>query len=253
MVIRYYKYKETHRSVGGQRQKYCTECNKWKARSEFGIDRYKRDGLKMRCKDCDKTYNAILRKKYKKGKNIRTNLKFEQRHRIIDGLKEKLCSKCGRWKQESKFYKSSSHKDELSTWCKKCSHKPGKNKIRTNLTFEQRHRIIDGIREKLCSKCDEWKNEKEFNKSSSTQDGLTQWCRRCARKSKGNRGRINIKFEQRHRIIDGVREKLCSKCGKWKNENEFYKCGSRKDGLSCLCSKCSYIPVEKAKKASFPP
>ncbi len=46
---------------------------------------------------------------------------------------------------------------------------------------------------------------------------------------------INIK---QHRIVNGVRQKLCKKCNEWKPENEFHKNASSKDNLAADCKVC---------------
>jgi hypothetical protein len=45
--------------------------------------------------------------------------------------------------------------------------------------YESHHRVVDGVRQKLCRKCKEWKAEDEFHKSSSSKDGLAGACRMC--------------------------------------------------------------------------
>jgi len=122
MTKRYYKYGETHRKVRGRKQKYCTTCKRWKSESEFRIDRYKRDGLKIKCRDCDSAY--VRKRRMAKGGKIRIYLKLELRHRTVRGHREKLCSKCGRWKKESEYHKERSARDGLSGWCKGCSYTP---------------------------------------------------------------------------------------------------------------------------------
>jgi len=122
MTKRYYKFGETHRTVNGRKQKYCTTCKQWKGETEFRIDRYKRDGLKIKCTDCDDAYERAYRVKHRG--TVKEYLKFEQRHRTVKGLREKLCSKCGKWKKETEYHKEKSSKDGLSGWCKQCSYTP---------------------------------------------------------------------------------------------------------------------------------
>jgi len=55
-------------------------------------------------------------------------------------------------------------------------------------------------------------------------------------------------YEDRHRVVNGVKQKYCRKCKRWKNETEFYKDRSRKDGLMGRCKKCSYKPAKKSRK-----
>jgi len=46
-------------------------------------------------------------------------------------------------------------------------------------TSEQQHRTVNGVRQKLCRKCREWKPETEFHKNSSSRDGLANSCKIC--------------------------------------------------------------------------
>jgi chromosome segregation ATPase len=46
------------------------------------------------------------------------------------------------------------------------------------------------------------------------------------------------KYEDFHRVVDDVKQKLCRKCNEWKPESEFYKNASCKDGLAGSCKVC---------------
>lgn len=259
MTKRYYKYAETHRTVRGRKQKYCTKCNLWKAEREFSRDRAKRDGLKSRCKDCDTAY---AREPRWRKRNIREYLRFEQRHRIVNGVRQKLCSRCKQWENESDFYRDGGAKDGLASRCRKCDTRPcrrhrGQDRrvTRRNLSYEQRHRVVAGVKQKLCGRCGQWRDESDFYRHRWAKDGLAGWCRECeisrARKHPGQgreSGRRNLRYEQRHRVVDGVREKLCTKCGKWKKESAYCKDRARKDGLTGLCRKCSHAATAKSRK-----
>ena len=54
---------------------------------------------------------------------------------------------------------------------------------------------------------------------------------------------------ERHRVVNGVRKKLCSKCRKWKVESQFYRNRHSKDGLAGWCSKCLGTVREKRRLA----
>ena len=41
------------------------------------------------------------------------------------------------------------------------------------------HGIVDGVKQKLCRKCKEWKPEIEFHKNASSKDGLAGSCKTC--------------------------------------------------------------------------
>jgi hypothetical protein len=246
MTKRYYKCEETHRTVNGVKLKRCTKCKRWKQVREFNKDRARKDGLKVYCKSCNIAYATKLYRHNKKP--VRDYLRYEERHRVIRGIKEKLCSRCKKWKYHSEFYKNRRSKDGLSSRCKDCERERigYKNKSsKTYLRFEDRHRVVNGIKEKFCRKCDKWKNESEFYRNKSTKDGLDGRCKECsheaARKSlkpKKKRMRRNLRFEERHRVVGGVRQKYCRHCKRWKNEDTFYKDKSKKDGLIELCKEC---------------
>ena len=108
---------------------------------------------------------------------------------------------------------------------------------------------------KQCSKCRKWKDKSEFGKNSRLRDGLNSWCRECYRKQWLKRYRKDGKtvkryytYEEAHRVIDGVKEKRCRRCWKWKAEIEFYKHRGRKDGLSLWCKECANKATNKARK-----
>jgi hypothetical protein len=99
----------------------CSRCRKWKGESQFGKNRRSKGGLSSWCRDCDQEYS---RKCYKKaGRVLKKYYRYEERHRVVDGVKQKRCRKCKRWKTESEFYKNRLFKDGLQYRCKKCSDK----------------------------------------------------------------------------------------------------------------------------------
>ena len=50
--------------------------------------------------------------------------------------------------------------------------------------------------------------------------------------------RKNKTYKQQHRTVNGVRQKLCRKCKKWKPKSEFHKNSSSKDGRAGSCKIC---------------
>ena len=105
--------------------KRCARCKEQKTESEFGKKRQSKDGLKSWCKKCEREYARKYYKKYYKRNrgDVKKYYAYEQSHRVVDGVKEKRCRKCGKWKPESKFYKQSKHKDGLANRCKECKDK----------------------------------------------------------------------------------------------------------------------------------
>ena len=57
----------------------------------------------------------------------RGSLKYEESHRVLGQVKQKLCRKCEKWKAESEFHKNKSCKDGLARWCKECKAKAAKD------------------------------------------------------------------------------------------------------------------------------
>ena len=107
--------------VNGTKEKLCGKCRKWKSESQFGKNRSSKDGIQWQGRECESKY---AHKHYEEiRKSWRRNLRYEDRHRVVKGAKEKFCRKCRRWKRESDFYKDNSEKDGLTVRCKKCSYK----------------------------------------------------------------------------------------------------------------------------------
>ncbi len=61
---------------------------------------------------------------------VKTYLPYAERHRVVGGVRQKLCNKCEEWKDESRFYKHRKQRDGLATRCKECSDK-ATNKCRS--------------------------------------------------------------------------------------------------------------------------
>jgi len=99
----------------------CSKCKKQKDESEFGKSRTRKDKMRLWCKECEREY---ARKHYEKNKGaIKKYIRYEERHRVVDGLRQKRCGRCKKWKVESGFYKHRRHIDGLAVWCKECSNK----------------------------------------------------------------------------------------------------------------------------------
>ncbi len=173
----------------------------------------------------------------------------------------KQCTKCKKLKSKSEFSKNRNNKDGLKHWCKKCGREYRRRYYRRNrgavkkyFVYEERHRTIDGVKQKRCSKCEKWKEESKFGKKTSQKDGLKSWCKDCVRayireryKKEGKDLKKYYRYEECHRVVDGVKQKRCRRCKSWKTESEFYKNRSCKDGLKFLCKECS----KKANRKSY--
>ena len=124
MTMKYFSYEYTHRKVNGRKQKYCIKCHEWKYEREFSKDRSSRDGLDVRCRDCAKLHaQELLRRATRKRKAI-AYIRFKDRHRTVNRVKQKLCTTCGEWKELNEYYKNSAARDGLMGRCRECTYNP---------------------------------------------------------------------------------------------------------------------------------
>ncbi|HUU20562.1 MAG TPA: hypothetical protein VMW72_25670 [Sedimentisphaerales bacterium] len=168
--------------------KQCTKCRKRKDKSEFSKNRKNKDGLRYWCKKCCREYK---RRYYRKNRGpVKKYFRYEERYRTIDGVKQKHCTKCKKWKDEIQFSKDSKNKDGLGYDCKDCvrAHmrerlkKEGKG-LKQYYRHEECHRVVGGVKQKRCRRCKSWKTESEFYKGRSCKDGLQLWCKACSNKA----------------------------------------------------------------------
>ena len=127
-----------------------------------------------------------MKRSTKTGKVKKKYYRYEQSHRVVDGVKEKRCRRCKKWKPESKFSKMRTSKDGLNLYCKECSrryYRQDKKGARKNYSYEQSHRVVDGVKEKRCRKCSKWKAESKFYKNRNANDRLNSWCKECGIKA----------------------------------------------------------------------
>jgi hypothetical protein len=51
--------------------------------------------------------------------------------------------------------------------------------LKKRFRYDECHRVVNGVREKLCRKCRKWNGESQFSKNRSSKDGLVGWCKKC--------------------------------------------------------------------------
>jgi len=122
MTRKNFKYEDTHRKVNGRKQKYCIKCHEWKFEREFSKDRSSIDGLDMRCRDCARLHEQDLHRIAIRKRKVTAYLRFKDRHRTVNRVKQKLCTNCGEWKEENEYYKNSAVRDGLMGKCKECTY-----------------------------------------------------------------------------------------------------------------------------------
>jgi hypothetical protein len=237
--------------------KLCPKCGETKRVSEFYKNKREKDGLNCYCKDCSK----------RRVKNYSQNNKkrnFEQGVRIT----KKCCLKCGRTKNAGEFYRDINKKDGLNQWCKACIkqyNKEHKEKRKKTMRKHRQKNKVNNLKtgiiitEKRCPKCGQVKSVDEFYKCAENQDGLSCWCKDCKKRDYRQKGRLQrCKRYREYKIrnlIEGItiKEKHCSKCGKIKNADAFYKNAGAKDGLSSWCKSCcqQYQQSRQGKNTTY--
>ena len=103
------------------------------------------------------------------------------------------------------------------------------------------HRSISGVELKWCShkpqkRPGEWLLLDSFCKNISYWDGLDHYCRACdsivhGYKPTGAR-------HHSHRVIDGIEQKYCNNCGRWRTLDFFYSGTGDASGLDAWCEDC---------------
>jgi hypothetical protein len=88
-------------------------------------------------------------------------------------LSTKRCTKCGKEKPVSEFYKNNHVKDGLSLQCKGCAKSYYKGTVKTNKDIVKRPDT------KRCTKCGREKPVSSFTKDGSSKDGFYSSCKDC--------------------------------------------------------------------------
>ena len=111
---------------------------------------------------------------------------YKETHRTVKGVKQKLCTRCIKWKGESEFSIDRGTKDGLSIWCRDCSrdyarklHSKDKPHAKKRLRYEESHRTSRCVKEKLCGDCKKWKKENMFHINRRSKVGLHWRCKEC--------------------------------------------------------------------------
>lgn len=150
----------------------------------------------------------------------------------------KICSKCKNEKPVIEFYKSKTGSLGFHAYCKKCcvEHKQEK----TRLYRKSGYTVVS---EKICTVCGATKGFAEYNRKSSSPDGLASNCKSC-------HSRVNKDLTNRNKetnLANGfqvVEFKTCCRCKILKPPSEFSQNILSKLGLQNDCRDCQ---AEKAR------
>ena len=103
-------------------KKKCNKCNVVKDVSEFGKDKYSKDGLNRLCKSCRNEYKSLKIASTLTAKQIAKKQRNTENIELFK-VSKKRCYKCNLVKDVSSFNRDKSKKDSLCNYCKVCRKK----------------------------------------------------------------------------------------------------------------------------------
>lgn len=119
---------------------------------------------------------------------------------------------------------------------------------RDDVESEEEHQKQPEATVRLCTGCKELKDEGAFRRQAARTDGLRCWCIECEREYGRQRRRTaeqaktarkkDLRPQDRHRVVKGLREKRCRTCKRWKPEDRFARDHRNRDGLDGRCKQC---------------
>ena len=74
--------------------------------------------------------------------------------------------------------------------------------MKTYLPYAERHRVVGGVRQKLCNKCEEWKDKSRFYKRRTNRDGLARTCKECSDKATNKCRSVRVMKEKVNKQAD---------------------------------------------------
>lgn len=208
--------------IVAHKEKTCSKCKETKSVDEFNKDNSKPDGLRYRCRVCDKTCKKLC-------------------NCCVDpNLKEKTCSKCKETKSVDEFWKNKRSPDGLQNSCRACYVKYQK----------LRHFSVDpNLKEKICSKCEETRPLAEFTKRRRSPDGLNNVCKACKPKYT-KEDKIKINKRERQRYETDILYKL-SKIIRSQNNRIFNETKLEKTKRSFKNLGCTIVEFKKHMESQF--
>jgi hypothetical protein len=151
------KYKANYTDKIKPENKFCPGCKQTKTAKQFYTSKSRSDGLKGFCITCCKQKH----KQYGK-REIHPSL-----------IKEKKCNKCNMMKLIINFQANKYHKDGCQTCCKECV---SINNMKLREKYSQQVKVPIN---KVCPKCNELKEAKEFDCNKGNKTGLASTCKLC--------------------------------------------------------------------------
>jgi hypothetical protein len=114
-------------------------------------------------------------------------------------MNPKFCKRCGQWRTEEDFYRSTRNKSGFASQCKKCERaKPSAQRKTLPVLFNST--------EKQCSRCREVKPHSDFYRRKGSPTGLHCYCKSCQLAATGASSKKHI---ERRRARERQRLESC--------------------------------------------
>ena len=149
----------------------------------------------------------------------------------------KRCTKCGKEKPTSDFYRHATLRDGLHTSCKECMCR------RMRLVRARRRKQAVNVATRKCSQCKQQKAASCFNKNGNAPDGLDSPCRACRTMKGYNKDLYGMSEDEYFSLIE-IQSNLCAICGRPPGPKEKVLCidhdhdSGHVRGL--LCHQCNW-------------
>lgn len=119
---------------------FCTKCGQEKPRNEFHKRSLLKKGVNSWCRECLNTYAIITRNRYR-----------SQNAEGVDESGTRICSRCGKEKLKTSFYRDRGAKGGFEPYCKEC-HKDRQMLLRVGIDQQGKKKIFED-QDSMCSIC----------------------------------------------------------------------------------------------------
>lgn len=191
--------------------KICKDCEEEKSLDQYYVNRAKKDGLMIRCIDCEKARSK---------KTGRKTYEVTDTH--------KICCVCKEDKPAKEFHICTGVKGGLRSACKVCF-----NSRTPKYAETAKERYADAVpeySEKACADCGDVKSIGDFYSKQGQKDGLDYYCKKC------RMNHSNVDRQIPEELIP--KTKTCLWCNQNKSSSDFYKDKRSFDGLNSVCAVC---------------
>ena len=194
--------------------KTCPKCKQTKPKSEFGISKRDKDGLKCYCKSCSvkATQDSVAR-----SIGIKVPYGPDTRKRPPDIAGKRWCSSCKVYLPLNLFGRDHLSKDGISQKCKKCNIKTSVERIANEMATNK----IAFIHKRRMTRMTQLYHitETEFQNLMNKQQGC---CKICGKDFSELKRRANIDHDHKTSKVRGL---LCDKCnvllGRVKDDQKY--------------------------------